>query len=57
MLCESNLVKIEKNALWKQSNVRNLKSKKGTLFSAYFKYIFNEKTGFYNWEIEFIQNN
>ena len=36
---------------------RNLKSKKGTLFSAYFKYIFDEKTGFYNWEIEFIQNN
>lgn len=33
---------------------RNLKSKKGTLFSAYFKYVFNEETGYYNWEIEFI---
>ena len=33
---------------------RNLKSKKGTLFSAYFKYIYNEETGYYNWEIEFI---
>ena len=33
---------------------RNLKSKKGTVFSAYFKYIFNEKTGYYNWELEFI---
>lgn len=33
---------------------RNLRSKKGRLFSAYFKYIFNEKTGYYNWEIEFI---
>jgi DNA topoisomerase III len=34
---------------------RNLKSKKGTTFSAYFKYTLNEKTGYYNWEIEFIQ--
>ena len=33
---------------------RNLRSKKGTLFSAYFKYVFNEKTGYYNWELEFI---
>ena len=33
---------------------RNLKSKKGNVFSAYFKYIYNEKTGYYNWEIEFI---
>lgn len=33
---------------------RNLRSKKGTLFSAYFKYILNEKTGYYNWEIEFL---
>lgn len=34
---------------------RNLRSKKGTTFSAYFKYILNEKTGYYNWEIEFIR--
>jgi DNA topoisomerase-3 len=34
---------------------RNLKSKKGTMFSAYFKYTLNEKTGYYNWEIEFIK--
>ncbi len=33
---------------------RNLKSKKGTIFSAYFKYVFNEKTGYYSWELEFI---
>lgn len=33
---------------------RNLKSKRGKLFSAYFKYVFNEKTGYYNWELEFI---
>lgn len=33
---------------------RNLKSKKGKVFSAYFKYVFNEKTGYYNWELEFI---
>lgn len=34
---------------------KNLRSKKGTIFSAYFKYILNEKTGYYNWEIEFIK--
>lgn len=33
---------------------RNLKSKKGTTFSAYFKYIYNEETGYYSWELEFI---
>ena len=33
---------------------RNLKSKKGSLFSAYFKYTFNEETGYYSWELEFI---
>lgn len=33
---------------------RNLKSKKGTTFSAYFKYVLNEKTGYYNWKLEFI---
>ncbi|MGO1470726.1 MAG: DNA topoisomerase [Tissierella sp.] len=33
---------------------RNLKSKKGRSFSAYFKYIYNENTGYYNWELEFI---
>ena len=33
---------------------RNLKSKKGTMFSAYFKYVYNDKTGYYSWEIEFI---
>lgn len=33
---------------------RNLKSKKGTLFSAYFKYVYNQETGYYNWELEFI---
>ena len=33
---------------------RNLKSKKGNTFSAYFKYKKNEETGYFNWEIEFI---
>ena len=33
---------------------RNLKSKRGAMVSAYFKYVFNEKTGYYNWELEFI---
>ena len=33
---------------------RNLKGKRGTVFSAYFKYILNEKTGYYSWEMEFI---
>lgn len=34
---------------------RNLRSKKGTTFAAYFKYVLNERTGYYNWEIEFIK--
>lgn len=33
---------------------RNLKSKKGTLFSAYLRYERDEKTGYYNWKFEFI---
>lgn len=33
---------------------RNLKSKKGTLFSAYFRYEKNSETGYFNWKIEFI---
>lgn len=33
---------------------RNLKSKKGTTFSAYLKYKKNEETGRFNWEMEFI---
>ena len=33
---------------------RNLKSKKGTLFSAYLRYEKNEETGYYNWKMEFI---
>lgn len=33
---------------------RNLRSKKGTIFSAYLKYEKDEKTGYYNWKIEFI---
>ena len=33
---------------------RNLKSKKGNTFSAYFRYEKNEETGYYNWKIEFI---
>lgn len=33
---------------------RNLKSKKGNTFSAYFKYVKNEETGYFNWELEFI---
>ena len=35
---------------------RNLKSKKGNTFSAYFKYEKNEETGYFNWKIEFIDN-
>ena len=33
---------------------RNLRSKKGTTFSAYLKYEKDEKTGYYNWKFEFI---
>lgn len=33
---------------------RNLKSKKGTLFSAYLRYEKDEKTEYYNWKMEFI---
>lgn len=35
---------------------RNLKSKKGNTFSAYFKYERNEETGYFNWKMEFIDN-
>lgn len=34
---------------------RNLKSKKGNTFSAYFRYEKNEESGYFNWKIEFIQ--
>lgn len=34
---------------------RNLKNKKGTLYSAYLKYIKDDKTGYYKWELEFIE--
>lgn len=33
---------------------RNLKSKKGNTFSAYFRYERNEETGYFNWKMEFI---
>jgi DNA topoisomerase-3 len=33
---------------------RNIKSKKGTMYSAYLKYIKDEKSGYYKWEMEFI---
>lgn len=33
---------------------RNLRSKKGTTFSAYLKYEKDEKTAYYNWKFEFI---
>ncbi|NEZ46349.1 type IA DNA topoisomerase [Clostridium niameyense] len=33
---------------------RNLKSKKGNTFSAYFKYELDEKTGYLKWKMEFI---
>ena len=33
---------------------RNLRSKKGTIFSDYLKYEKDEKTGYYNWKFEFI---
>lgn len=33
---------------------RNLRSKKGTTFSAYLKYEKDEKTGYYRWNFEFI---
>lgn len=33
---------------------RNLKSKKGNTFSAYFRYELNKETGYFNWKIEFI---
>ncbi|KYH29987.1 MULTISPECIES: type IA DNA topoisomerase [Clostridium] len=34
---------------------RNLKSKKGNVFSAYFRYEKEGKTGYYKWRIEFIK--
>lgn len=34
---------------------RNLVSKKGNTFSAYFRYEKNKETGYYNWKIEFIK--
>ncbi|GAA0742936.1 type IA DNA topoisomerase [Clostridium oceanicum] len=33
---------------------RNLKSKRGNLFSAYFRYELNKETGYLNWKMEFI---
>ena len=33
---------------------RNLKSKKGTTYAAYLKYVRDEETGYYKWEINFI---
>ena len=33
---------------------RNLKSKKGTTYPAYLKYVRDEETGYYKWEINFI---
>jgi DNA topoisomerase-3 len=33
---------------------RNLKSRKGNVFSAYFRYEKKEGTEYYNWKIEFI---
>ena len=33
---------------------RNLRSKKGNTFSAYFRYVRDEKTGRFNWQMEFI---
>lgn len=33
---------------------RNLKSKKGNIFSAYFRYEKDDETGYYKWKIEFI---
>ncbi|WP_143317597.1 type IA DNA topoisomerase [Clostridium sp. HBUAS56017] len=33
---------------------RNLKSKKGTTYSAYFRYEINKETGYFNWNVEFI---
>ncbi|WP_317310805.1 DNA topoisomerase [Clostridium thermobutyricum] len=33
---------------------RNLKSKKGNTFSAYFRYELNKETGYFNWKIEFL---
>ncbi|MDV3427374.1 MAG: type IA DNA topoisomerase, partial [Bacillota bacterium] len=33
---------------------RNIKSRKGTTYAAYFRYVRDNKTGHYNWEMEFI---
>ena len=33
---------------------RNIKSKKGTTYSAYLKYVRQQETGYYKWEMEFI---
>lgn len=33
---------------------RNLRSRKGTSFSAYLRYVKDENTGYYNWKLDFI---
>ncbi len=33
---------------------RNIKSKKGTVYAAYFRYELNSETGYYSWKVEFI---
>lgn len=35
---------------------RNIKSKKGTTYSAYLRYVKDEETGYFNWKMEFINN-
>ncbi|MDS0527160.1 DNA topoisomerase [Clostridium sp. SHJSY1] len=44
------------NLLLKNGKVgfRNLKSKKGSTYSAYFRYERNPETGYFNWNVEFI---
>ena len=33
---------------------RNLRSRNGSTYAAYLKYVKNEQTGYFNWEQEFI---
>lgn len=35
---------------------RNIKSKKGTTYSAYLRYVKDDETGYFNWKMEFINN-
>lgn len=51
-----NVTRLMVELLLKNGKVgfRNIKSRKGTTYAAYFRYVRDEKTGHYKWEMEFI---